>query len=261
MKEENIVRRLERLERENRRLKHAGLAALVTVLSIALLAAMRPQDQSNVIEAQRIIVRDPVSGSRAVLGGEGLFLYDAAGNVRVELREGKAGPKRMEVFPGDWLKMYDSKGRPGVELTEEDPPADFLQGFAKVRSTGNLVMLDYEGESVSAANLGVGKATGLWLTKTHLKSGLAWPDTDDIDAAIMLDGGSAGVQVMEHGSTRIGLFSARGMPGLDLADAAGYETQLGVAALKYPTSGATRRTSAASIVMLGEKHHVIWQAP
>ena len=87
MKEENIVRRLERLERENRRLKHAGLAALVTVLSIALLAAMRPQDQSNVIEAQRIIVRDPVSGSRAVLGGEGLFLYDAAGNVRVELRE------------------------------------------------------------------------------------------------------------------------------------------------------------------------------
>jgi hypothetical protein len=261
MTEKDLIERLERVERENRRLKRAGFATLVAVLSITLLAAVRPPDQPNVIEARQITMRDPISGSRAVLDGEGLTLYDATGTVRVELKDGKSGPKGMKVFPGDWLKLYDSTGRPGVELTEEVPPADFLQGFTREQTAGNLVMLDYEGESVSAANLGVGKATGLWLTKTHLKSGREWPSDDDTDAALMIDGGSAGVQVQEHGSTRIGLFAGRGMPGLDLADAAGYETQIGVAALKYPATGEARRTSAASIVMLGEKHHVIWQAP
>jgi hypothetical protein len=259
MTEQELTERLERLERENRRLKRAGIATLLGLLSIGLLAAAGQRDQSKVIEAQQIIVRDS-SGSRAILDGEGLSLYDAKGRQRVELKESKTGPKGMEVFSGDWLKLYDSEGRPGVELTEEVPPADFLQGFTKVQTSGSLVMLDYEGTSVSAANLGVGKATGLWLTKTHLKSD-AWPEHDDTDAALLIDGGSAGVQVEEHGNSRIGLFAARGMPGLDLTDAAGYETQVGVADLKYPTTGDVRRTSAASIVMLGEKHHVVWQAP
>jgi hypothetical protein len=114
---------------------------------------------------------------------------------------------------------------------------------------------------VSAANLGVGKATGLWLTKTHLKRGQEWPSADDIDAALMIDGGTAGVQVQEHGSARIGLFAARGMPGLDLADAAGYETQIGVADLKNPSTGETRRSSSASIVMLCKDKKLIWKAP
>lgn len=255
-----IVDRLERLERENRRLKRIGVAVLLGAAGMVLLAATRPPAQ---FKPEAIAVRDPVSGNRAILDGNGLTLYDANGRVRVELKEGKTGPKGMEVFPGDWLKFYDDTGRPGVELTEQVPPADLLQGFAREQSTGNLVMLAYEGESVSAANLGVGKATGLWLTKTRLKPGLAWPEADDVDAALMIDGGSAGVQVQEHGDSRIGLFASRGMPGLDLADTAGYETQIGVADVKYPLSGQRLRTSAASIVMLGngKEHHVIWSAP
>lgn len=260
MMEKELVERLGRLERDNRRLKRVGCAAVLGILSIALLAAVRPPDQSNVVNAQQIIVRDPINGSQAVMDGEGLTLYDASGKVRVELRESKTEPKGMEVLPGDWLKLYDSHGRPGVELTEEDPPADFLQGFTKVQTSGNLVLLDYEGESVSAANLGVGKTTGLWLTKTHLKDS-GWPEADDTDAAVMIGDSSAGVRVEEQGITRIGLFARGGMPGLDLADTAGYETQIGVADIKYPATGQVRRTSAASIVMLGDRHHVIWKAP
>jgi hypothetical protein len=262
MTDVEVVERLESLERENRRLKWMGIAVLFGVASILLLTAAQPPAQSKVINTQGISVRDPVSGNRAVLDGEGLTLYDAKGRVRVDLREGETGPKGFEAFSGDWLKFYDSAGKPGVELTEGVPPADFLQGFAKVQSTGNLILLDYEGESISAANLGVGKATGLWLTKTRLKQGLEWPATNDVDTAIMIDGGSAGVQVKEHENPRIGLFASRGMPGLDLVDADGYETQIGVADLKYPSTGETRRTSAASIVMLGNKEHqVIWRAP
>jgi hypothetical protein len=261
MTDVEVVERLERLERENRRLKWMGTAVLL-VVSILLLTAARPPAQSKAIDTQEISVHDPVSGNRAVLDGEGLTLYDAKGRVRVDLREGETGPKGFEAFSGDWLKFYDPDGKSGVELTEGSPPADFLQGFAKVQSTGNLVLLDYEDGSVSAANLGVGKAAGLWLTKTRLEQGLKWPGANDVDADLMIDGGSAGVQVKEHENPRIGLFASRGMPGLDLIDAGGYETQIGVADLKYPSTGETRRTSAASIVMLGNKeHHVIWRAP
>ncbi|HKT11577.1 MAG TPA: hypothetical protein VJW77_07100 [Terriglobia bacterium] len=261
MADKELIGRLERLERENRRLKRAGLAMLLGMVGVILLSVARAPAQAESGDVQRIAVRNPVTGSRAVLDGDGLTFYDASGRIRVELRQGKTGPKGMEVFAGDWLKLYDDSGRPGVELTEQDPPADFVQGFAREQSTGNLVMLDYEGKSVSAANLGVGRATGLWLTKTHLDQGKEWPAHNDVNAAIVIDGGSAGVQVKEHGNTRIGLFSRAGMAGLDVADAAGYETQVGVADLKFPTSGETSRTSAASIVMLGSKHRVIWRAP
>lgn len=249
------------LERDNRRLKRTGFAVLLGMAGVLLISVARPPAQAEATDAQRIAVRDPISGSRAVLEGDGLTIYDANGRARVELKEGKTGPKGMEDFPGDWLKFYDDGGKPSVELTEGDAPADFVQGFAKVQSTGNLVLLDYQGKAVSAANLGVGKATGLWLTKTRLDAGVKWPSSNDVDAAFMIDGGSAGVQVQEHGNTRIGLFAKKGMPGLDLADGGGYETQVGVSDLEFPTTGETRRTSAASIVMLGEKHHLIWRAP
>lgn len=261
MSEAELLRRLERVERENRRLRRLGIAMLLALGSIALLAAAPPPGRPKVIDAQQIVLRDPTSGTRAVLDGEGLALYNPNGALRVELREGKTGPRGMEVFTGDWLKLYDSKGRPGVELTEGDAPADFLQGFTKVQSTGNLVMLHYEGKSVSAANLGVGKATGLWIAKTRLTGGSEWPEANDTGAALMIDGGSAGMQVEEHGIRRIGLFSRQGMPGLGLVDSAGYQTRIGVTGLEIPFTGQTRQTSAASIVMLGKKHHVIWEAP
>jgi hypothetical protein len=233
MTDMELLQRLEKVEGENRLLKRAVVTAALGVASILLLGLARPPAQLKVIEAEQITIRDPANGNRAVLDGEGLTLYDANGRVRVELRDGETGPKGMEVYPGDWLKLYDDTGRPGVELTEQAAPADFVRGFTKLQSTGDLVMLNYDGGIVSAANLGVGEATGLWLTRTRLDRGFP-PKAFDVDAAVMIEGGSAGVQVQEHGNTRIGLFSKSGMPGLDLADAAGYETQVGVAALKIP---------------------------
>jgi hypothetical protein len=258
-----LLQRLEKVERENRLLRRAVVTAALGVASLLVLGLARPPAQTKAIETEQITVRDPANGNRAVLNGEGLTLYDANGRVRVELKEGKTGPKGMEVFPGDWLKLYDDTARPAVELTEQVAPADFVQGFAKEQSTGNLVMLNYEDGSVSAANLGVGTATGLWLTRTRLERGSRWPKADDVDAAVMIEGGSTGVQVQEHGNARIGLFSRSGMSGLSLADASGYETQVGVADFKNRTTGEIRRTSAASIVMVGgdKNHHVIWKAP
>jgi hypothetical protein len=263
MTDAEIAERFKRLECENRILKRVGAAALLGIASLLLVAARHPAPEPSASESQRIVLRDPATGDRAVLDGEGLSLLDNHGRTRIELRDSTTGPKQPQGVSGAWLKLYDDNGRPGVELTEEVPPADFLQGFAREQSSGNLVMLDYQGDSVTAANLGVGKASGLWLAKTHLGQSQAWPTADDVDVALSIDGGSAGMQVQEHNDQRIGLFARKGMPGLDLTDAAGFETQIGVSDLKYPSSGQSLRTSAASIVMMSDKkgHKVIWSAP
>jgi len=57
--------------------------------------------------------------------------------------------------------------------------------------------------------------------------------------------------------------SPSGSPDITLADANGFEMDLGSAGTVNSKTGATEQTSAASIVIFGndEKRHVIWQAP
>ena len=83
----------------------------------------------------------------------------------------------------------------------------------------------------------------------------------------------ASMYVAASGEPSIELFDAKGrarvsvdpsgLPHITLADANGFEMDLGSTQTVTPTTGQTRQTSAASIVMSGndEKHHVIWQAP
>lgn len=54
---------------------------------------------------------------------------------------------------------------------------------------------------------------------------------------------------------------ASGAPSIHLSDAQGFSALLGSTATEDPKTGATQQTSAASIVMSGKGHSVIWQAP
>ena len=66
MSETELVERLERLETENLRLKRVGIATLLGISSMLLLAVARPPVQPDVMDGKQIVVRDPVSGNRAV---------------------------------------------------------------------------------------------------------------------------------------------------------------------------------------------------
>lgn len=55
--------------------------------------------------------------------------------------------------------------------------------------------------------------------------------------------------------------SASGAPAIQLSDARGFNMYMGSTSMESPTTGVKQQTSAASIVMSGKDHHVIWQAP
>jgi hypothetical protein len=72
------------------------------------------------------------------------------------------------------------------------------------------------------------------------------------------------VRLASEGRGFVGLgVSPKGQPNVELQDAAGFTMDLGTANTVTSATGATQRTSAASIVMFGndKDHHVIWQAP
>src|SRR5713226_1954809 len=85
---QTIVSRLEKLERQNRIFKRAGLCALVIAVAILLAGQAVPRNHS--VEAQLFLLKDVNGKTRATLGMDALIdapylkLYDANEKSRVE---------------------------------------------------------------------------------------------------------------------------------------------------------------------------------
>lgn len=80
-----IMARLDRLERENRRLKRLGVAALVIAAALGLMAATRPVPDKITAHEFDVVdsagkVRVAMSISPSKVGMPGLALYDRSGN-------------------------------------------------------------------------------------------------------------------------------------------------------------------------------------
>jgi len=84
---DDVGRRLDRLERENRRLKRAGVAALAVMATVFLMGQARPP---TIVEAQQFIVRNADGARVAWLatdrnGLPSLTLFDKEGQGRINL--------------------------------------------------------------------------------------------------------------------------------------------------------------------------------
>jgi len=117
----DIEQRVERLERENRRLKLAGGAVVAVLLTVALVGAVMPQatemQELNVrgqIYAERIMtrmVRIIDDGSletrvpRIQLDPDGIYLRDASGNNKAMLATVDTGATTTGI-----LAFLDSNG-------------------------------------------------------------------------------------------------------------------------------------------------------
>ncbi len=112
---ETLVRRLDRVERENQRLKRSGVVALAVIAAIVLMgqAASKlapPGKPGKIVGAEQFIVHDARGGVRAELGTlpngtVRLVLYDRGnpGETRVIL---SAGPEGSPV-----LSFSDKAGK------------------------------------------------------------------------------------------------------------------------------------------------------
>lgn len=91
-----VEARLDKIERQHRRLKRAGGAALLLVSAALVMAQAAPVPET--IEAQAFVVRDADGQERARLSATGselgtgpaLVLYDAAGAVKTMLSASEA---------------------------------------------------------------------------------------------------------------------------------------------------------------------------
>ncbi len=101
---ETLARRLDRVERENRRLKKAGVAILAGIAALVLMGYVVGE---KVVEAERFVLIDSSGDTRAVLavaeGGSGLYLYDKKGKMRAGLVGG--------VADETGLSLYDRAGK------------------------------------------------------------------------------------------------------------------------------------------------------
>ena len=111
-----VAERLDKLEKQNRRLKYAGAAALLLVSTALVMGQAAPVPET--IEARMFIVRDADGTARAALTvtelGPSLVLYDADGKLRAELTVMETGPR---------LHLLDADGtmRAGLAATELGP--------------------------------------------------------------------------------------------------------------------------------------------
>ena len=114
---ETLERRIEKVERENRRLKIAALTALLGLGGAFSLGAAASPPQK--LEAETIVLRDAQGKSRIILSvdeeGPGIALLDAQGKVRANLGLAKEGPA---------LDLLDAAEHPRatLELTEDHGP-------------------------------------------------------------------------------------------------------------------------------------------
>ena len=94
---ETLVRRLDRVERENQRLKQAGVVALVVIAAVVLMGQATTNKVAKVVEAEKFVLRDADGKGRARLeslpsGLVRLALLDKDENVQSVLGVGVGRP-------------------------------------------------------------------------------------------------------------------------------------------------------------------------
>jgi len=65
---DHLTRRLDRLERENRRLKLLGGLAMLGLAALTVMGQTAPTSVANTLEAERFVLRDNAGNVRATLG-------------------------------------------------------------------------------------------------------------------------------------------------------------------------------------------------
>jgi hypothetical protein len=243
--------RLEKLQRQNRRLKGLGLVFLLIVLS-GLLLARTLHKPAHTLVVHRLELRDEAGklcGDWIVKNGAtSLRLYDAAGKPRAALGVTGEGPS---------LWFYDAAGkyRAGLGMFGEGPSLWFYDAAGNARAGlevdgegPGLALLDDAGKPRARLTVDGEGAPGLWFYDAAGK----------LRVALAVTGGGPG----------LGLIDAAGKGGvgidqnsLSVTDVQGFKSVVGVTGLETPATGENDTTGAAAVTLFGKDRKVIWQAP
>ncbi len=163
---EGLVDRLNELERQNRRLRRAGLVILIGLAALLVMGQARTPRivKADEVVAHKLTLRDDHGRPVAVLDvtkeGPGLVLGDAASDARAALlitedgpalilRHGKSRANLWLLQDGPSLKIVDAEGFETV-VGSTDLVTD-RTGEQRKRSAASAVMFNNEGKVIWSA--------------------------------------------------------------------------------------------------------------
>ncbi len=155
-----LTARLDRLERENRRLKLAGAILLLALAAVGAMGQVLPKAVPKVIEAERFVLRDTKGKIVAILGADApgtpaLSLHDQNEKVRAALAiaaDGRPflalldqnGKQRAALSVGvdgtSALLLSDQNGKLRAGMT--------ATGTVEQRPASSLVLFDRDGKVI-----------------------------------------------------------------------------------------------------------------
>jgi hypothetical protein len=217
-----ILTRLERLERENRRLKRGAVVGVAVAASFIALFGLLGQAQTSQQKAPATRARKPATPAAAPapppapfvmpknIEAESFVLKDANGRVRAELAMSGEGPS---------LKFRDQSGSALVTLSLLDS------------APGGPLFLLSDGQHRASLSMSVASGQGSQLSLIGERA--------DVQAHI---------GVTPDGTE------------LELTDKDGFTASIGNG-VKAAKNGQVKNTSAGSITLFGKDRKVLWSAP
>ncbi len=232
---ETLARRLDRVERENRWLKRAGLVALAVIAAVVLVGQAMPK--SRIVEAAKFVLTDANGKVRAVLGQE------SGGTTAPSVAE-VLRPAKIEL--GKYgLHLYGADGGMRASLT-----GSWLLGGG-----GYLYLQDKE--TASSAELMVG-SNGAMLSLSATKQSLE--EARQLGRAIAAGKMEEAKKLMFKANTAHLLTESVGS-SLQFSDKGTTRATLGHTSLKTVRTGVVQTRPSSSLVLFGEDGKVIWSAP
>jgi hypothetical protein len=149
-----LSRRLEILERQNRRIKRFGLLLILMACSIALIAQIKPFADAPLptapvpsdgkLRAEGFILTDEKGNERASLVTDGagsvfLVLFDKGGKARANLQVSNDGPS---------LNFYDTNAKPRLVIGSTTMVGSHVanNGIVEKSPPSSIVMFDSLGQ-------------------------------------------------------------------------------------------------------------------
>lgn len=220
-----IVARLGKVEKENRRMKRAGLALLLVAGCAAVMGQARPA--ATTVEARSYV------------------LQDASGTKRAELVL-EAGAPGDEPSPA--LRFLDGKGSETLFLS---PSRLELAGKSDLMGAGPDIIVD-DGKGTARVDLGL---------VNNLPFVLLNDDKGIIRVDMGLERGEPSFVIADEKQTPlVGFGLEQGKPSFSVDGLDGSRATIGSQQLVGVT-GAPYWTSAASMVLYSSDGKVIWSAP
>jgi hypothetical protein len=128
--------RVDKIERDNRRLKLTVGALLLALAAVPLVGAVMPEQIPEVIQARRFEVIDGNGMSRAVMGEIGLAYFDVNRTIRAMMN---AGSIRVSDENGTLRALMDDKNIAYLDENRVTRAQLYTDGFFLSDENGNVV--------------------------------------------------------------------------------------------------------------------------